>query len=254
LLVRALARVREEVGAVPGGAADPVAPVVVVLDLRTPRHWGFSLPNHLESPCVAYLGSGVAEHFIGNEVPSGLGPCRYVAAYGRPGSGVQAWAHRFGGESYNLVFAFPRWRGNLDERGRLVIDASEIGVPWRGMRYDPNLVSLLSCAAGEVRSCETTLASPWNARLRGDFVEWQVRRDSGVSFRKLWRHEGTLESAFAAAWGVSMGELAARWASERVVVRNAGPRVALEDLAGAAAFVTLAGVIAVAVSRRRSTG
>jgi len=165
---------------------------------------------------------------------SGLGPCAFYAAFGRPGPAVERWlvARRF-----DLGYE-AGWDRPLDRRERRAAWMWDFGGP-EGQSYWASVYAFdfdgVACAAGRVERCTAALFDTTAAARRGDgggllvTTPWWRRRDIVAGdwllsdlvrergrerFARFWRSSLPPERAFAAALETPIGEWTRRWQLE----------------------------------------
>jgi hypothetical protein len=197
-----------------------------------------------------------------------LGPCAFLARFGVPGPGIDAWLRT---RSYVLA-AHPRWstlRGTTQDPGmawRLANHPPSSLTPW--LTLSPEA---LGCVIGYTARCVGTLAgdSASERTPPGDLIIMQRRRDrhwgalstSYLSdlatalgpqrFEQFWRSALDPDAALRAVAGVPLDRWTHAWGVGLVGEHRAGPGVRLIELAGALTLVGLSlGVAAWGWGRR----
>ena len=166
-----------------------------------------------------------------------LGPCAYYAAFGRPGPGVAGWLRAT--HYYSALES--DW---LSPRPRIEPPGLEDLLAYRSWGQALSLLGHVGlsldgtgCAAGKLDRCAAYLdQTPWfegfSQRRTFTFISerwiWWRGRDEYVwyladliremgrdRFGEFWRSPLPRDSAFAAAFGVSMTEWTHRWIASR---------------------------------------
>jgi hypothetical protein len=166
---------------------------------------------------------------------NGLGPCFWWAKYGAPGPRIATWLRASG---YHFGTSFDRPRIDHDRVERR-------GFARRAFHGELSLLAT-SCVGGRRDHCEQVLrvdesrrgqrmAEPvifstriFHSRSFGSF-ERNLLHDLEVEFgaerfARFWQSNEDMESAFASAFGLPLGEWVQRWAQTRfgVIQTNAG--------------------------------
>lgn len=204
-----------------------------------------------------------------------LGPCRYYATYGTPGSQVSAWMRNGG-----VAFA----------SGLAASDSIERFARQRafGVRYAGFLlpVDAEACLAGRKEACGGVLTSelsksdnlfgPDPARLqhpervysygrygRGPqrFGGFEARLLADVEaefgsdrFQSFWSSDEELNVAFASAFGLPLGDWTHTWLEARFTPDRLGPGLPWQTLLYSLAFMSFCVSIVFAAARRRQVG
>lgn len=222
--------------------ADERGPYCFVATTRS----GTSFPRNMRAP----------------EVPLHvIGVCRWLFHYGQPGAQLSEWLEN-GAYAFGAVTGVPPTdSGPLSPRNIFGGRVQEPGVL---------TVERLRCRTGDADACLRTLRdlpprlSPVAAFQRNwrYGVPWRetslfmaMEAEFGAArFERFWRSDADVETAFAAAFGVSLGEWMMQWTQRYHGVDVRGPRV---DLMSVLLSLLAVGVLlggAATVAHRRSIG
>lgn len=172
-----------------------------------------------------------------------LGPCTYYAAFGRPGRAIERWLrHR----RFDFAYAVD-WATDVPTLSRSVyqeLAALPPSVLRRHVMGAP--LDAVACLGGRADACRAEVLrtpgrAPWDPGAIVATEGWQrdrtiegafwflsdlIREHGRERFGRFWRSELPVDSAFAAAFGVPLGEWTARW--QRTML----PRLPLGPAAG----------------------
>lgn len=182
-------------------------------------------------------GPRALEHRFSTE----LGPCLFLATYGRPGPRIDQW---LGGRGLDFIGYFnPSGRSiveSIDVPDEVLVENSLFEMEWAMYGSMPLGIQCLNgdvdeCAAGvvspdtathPVRPGFHTPTLPWRApfgSLTSSFLADLHREIGPVRFREFWHSSGTLDQAIHRVTGKSLGEWTHQWAMGRRNKFRAGP-------------------------------
>lgn len=232
---------------------------VILLDPRSelaPRHWHY-LPDATDGrTCVAVVEIGPRQKPWGDRtrwLRRVLGPCAFYAAFGPPGPQLRDW---MSASAMRVAYA-PTWDAPRPVRRRSPVDLTlgnqtdvvqRIGMAMFDRSYRSSLEQT-GCAAGEPDACRRYLATdelgaPWyypslglpgvianRASLRSwydpdvlYFFSDLVRLRGRDRFAAFWQSPSAVDTAFAAAYGVSLEQWTMEWVHKEGDVR-VGPYI-----------------------------
>jgi hypothetical protein len=173
---------------------------------------------------------------------SELGPCLFMAVYGRPGPHIEQW---LGGRGLDFI-------GYLDPSGRTIVEsidlpddelmkASLMEIEWAV--YGTTMPLGIPCLYGDVEQCAKGVepfdnalrpvrpgfrapSLPWRVpfgRLTSSFLADLHREIGPEQFRAFWHSPGTVDEAFRQATGQSLGEWTHHWAVGHRGMFRSGP-------------------------------
>lgn len=287
--------------------------VAVVLDSATTSH-GFQrryagpltspinvfLPRTSAARCIAVLRMSNAFNRLPSQVRASvaqnlkapstidavLGPCAYLASFGRPGAHVGAWLRAHGWSLARMAAwntSSPPWAETGDPRAYWFRDRlATLGDPsWRVRVIVGH--SGLACIAGEAGACVDAAGadrhaapqdSAWSNSVVNTFgasayyyyfaikpsplgaadswlVSDMARSLGDSAFRQFWTSDKPVPEAFAAASGVSLDAWVRAWARRTYGNVPTGPSLP-ENAALAGLVALIAGfAMAVVIERRR---
>jgi hypothetical protein len=255
--------VTRDAAALPGAGVGQSGRTTLVLSQPEPRSgrpaatyigMEFDFRTPLGDPCVARIDN-VGLRFPPKVVPERprglLGHCSLALAYGPPGSAVRGWAARIR-RSFRFRPAgllLERWVPEATTPDRLVI-------PWEF--YQGNYLNgrWRSCSEGDASSCVYLLDSQTAGEpggRRSGFIWWLINKDQGRSFARFWRHDGTLDEASGAVFGVPFSTLEVQWLALRIDLPPAGPQLPEGALLKTAVLLAFSAAVAALALRRRQT-
>ncbi|MBM4184444.1 MAG: hypothetical protein FJ207_09480 [Gemmatimonadetes bacterium] len=207
----------------------------------------------------------------------GLGPCAFYARYGAPGTAIAAWleAGAWGFASQRSPIA--------DYRQIMGNPANEPLLMFGTRRQSPIGFTFASqgCMAGDPAKCETAVTDPAQigasdaddayvvattplsyvidqgpsqppfAYLDDTLLADAEREFGADAFARFWSSDAPVTDAFAAAFGVDLGEWVTGWLQDRTGVYMAGPRVGGADLMLTLMALTVITALGTAVAVRR---
>lgn len=204
-----------------------------------------------------------------------LGPCRYYAAYGLPGAEVSKWMAT-GGAAFAMSPSGPNIVTPFDRR-RLF-----------GHRYPS--VSLLpaveACLAGRMSNCASVVMPRQALSGRGESASkskadhpervysWRRYREAfdrfggnesrlvadiesefgPERFQAFWSSDEPMDVAFAASFGLPLGEWIHGWLEAQLTPDKLGPGLSLGTLIISLALISFCVSIVFAAARRRQVG
>ena len=209
-----------------------------------------------------------------------VGACRLYAAYGVPGTQIQAWL-----EASALGFArihSPTWAADFARRReppRPEGTLRPFGLSRPRLAYESIVVQ--ACLAGRVMACERATTDPelisptWGDRAwlvantpatgfgmqqahppfgyldDGLLYEWEAAFGPDA-FARFWTSSAPVPEAFEAAFGVPLGAWVLRWVERHSGLYRAGPSLPWSSLGWSLlGLAALAGVSTAAGMRRR---
>jgi hypothetical protein len=199
-----------------------------------------------------------------------LGPCLFMATYGRPGPRLEQW---LGGPGLDFV-------GYFNPSGRSIAETVDLpdDLPTQYSIFDVQWAMYgtmplgITCLTGSVDACAAGIApaDSSSGAIRPGFhaptVSWRapfgsltssfladLQREIGPArFREFWHAQGTVEQAIHQATGLSLGEWAHRWAMGRRNAVRAGPLPEQRSVFRVAGLTMLLLGLAVMYSVRRT--
>ena len=285
-----------------GSAALPVDVVFVLDTAETVRGVArgaarsatgeFVLPVSSTDRCVSIVRirpaftSSEAEHFLTQlagrlSVQRLLGPCAFVAAFGRPGPHVAEWLSR-GAWAYAMVVGWselsPKWQAPAWYGGR-----SDDSHGWPLREYMG--LDGYRCAVGDQQACNTVvlerpatagrtggLPRAWAGRVisaspsqsdwwyrfslgprQPNFLSDLVHQVGYDNFRRFWTSREPVATAFESATGRSLGDATYRWTQSQYA-GYVGRGAAVPPLTAGLALLFIGGAAATAIvaARRRT--
>lgn len=191
-------------------------------------------------------------YFQGEDGSEILGPCRFFARYGTPSSAIMDWLrlgnHRFAFDPYDYFYA--------RERSDLPL--------LRGFYDTP--IAFRACAAGRRAACTNAFThgpngdgSSWYADLWGGGVlpsqpivlRRLETRFGADRFTRFWKSDQDVETAFASAFGMPVGEWVYSQTARYRDRIHATPRMSLETIVLTAVIVALLIALTAATAQRR---
>jgi len=212
------------------------------------ERWLYIFPEGTDGrTCLVIVPTGRRSAARLADATSALGPCAYYAAFGRAGPFVAAWLQRM--DYYPAIepdWVAPRARAGSPDFGdqlnyvswaQALAGAAHFGLSLHGS----------ACAAGKLQRCDAYIEQlPWFLSVRlhrgssrfmteryvwraGDESSWYladlVREMGRDRFARFWRSPLPRDSAFAAAFGLSMNEWTHRWIADRRPGVRVGPTI-----------------------------
>ena len=206
-----------------------------------------------------------------SEAASSLGACLWVAAFGAPGPEIREWVesggHAFAEPPSSPSVPTPRPASFRESFGLLSFDAAAL--------------PLATCASGDAEVCERLFLDPvWGdplGRMRSQArSEWKPRESVASfttrgrswvrapllhrarvefgdgAFARFWRSDQPVQDAFESAFGVSLAEWMEKEVEREAGTVLAGPGLPRIDFGGSIAFLLVALLVTLHVSRQRS--
>jgi hypothetical protein len=201
-----------------------------------------------------------------------LGPCLFLATFGRPGPRIEQW---LGGRGLDFI-------GYLNPAGRTVVESatrpddapiqsSLLEMEWAIYEMMPLGIQ---CLQGAFDECAARVASPdtapvlpppgfhaptvpWRApfgSLTGSFIADLYREIGFARFQEFWRSTGTVDQAMNQATGKTLGEWTHQWALGWRGGFRSGPLPEKRSVVRVAGLSLLLLAAAVAFSVRRTVG
>jgi hypothetical protein len=242
-------------------------PACVVTRATASRSWGM----------VFELAGGPGGWYNQDEtVPTNvLGPCRFYAAYGLPGSRISEWLAS-GGAGFTMTPAGIEEVQLFERRRFLGLRSSFLALP----------SAAEACLAGRKESCtavvmprQTSSGLTKGALITRDRYPERIHsfdRDPRLSrrytrdaatlvadieadfgterFQAFWSSEQPMDAAFAAAFGLPLGDWVHDWLSARYQPDKLGPGLSWETLLYSLALISFCVSILFAAARRRQVG
>lgn len=238
-----------------------------------------ALPERAGAPCTIVVSATQARmNRLGTDGPWNLlGACAFYAAFGAPGTAVDAWLH-------STRFASARF---LLSPSSLAGDTSGIDLSPSDAFYYRDGFQMASCRAGRAAACAAFLSpdpravppfEPEPALLeelasfepgtevgsfyRFDGNRWNIQggllsaveNDLGPErFGELWRGPNTLADGYAAEVGRPLTDFVADYVARRMLPNRAGPGLAPVSAALGMALTVLSLLIALRYAPRRAT-
>jgi hypothetical protein len=203
-----------------------------------------------------WYNRGSIDFMSGETSPRFTGACRLWADYGRPGDKIGRWlesrAARVSFEDYQMEF--------LNRRRISDGEFKLFGRKYRG-GYMP--IESQACLAGRADFCEQLFMGNEPRSTPFDVENWSmmpspesmlriVEADFGKErFEKFWKSETDVQTAFADAFGVSLGPWLVDWIHERYTEKP-GPGVGASSAALTLAIIALLGLTSLYVAKRRT--
>ena len=233
--------------------------------------------------CAVVLTTGRVDAVdAATRLPAGLlGPCAWMAAYGEPGPGVEAWLADAG-------YGFLAGRESSDAVRRDARGVSQEEPGLLGDRFGARPASRIQiaevqgCLGGDRRACRaavverfpatdddmaavitgTPLVHTWRslgASIRfgplGEHLVADLEAEQGPeAFARFWTSDRPMPEAFEAAFGEPLGAWVERWALRTWEPLAAGPMPRSRELLAALLWAGLAVAVGVGVVARRRVG
>ena len=206
------------------------------LRARRPLDISWLLPDSTRSRCLAVvrLNRSEVSNLLVASATSLLGPCAFVARFGRPGAGIHQW---LASSEYSFA-AFPAW-SNAGFSSRLAQLASRAGLS----------VAQSRCVLQHLPSCRAALAIDSTGSTSGDpeytpvtfrdfsmagphlgmferlFLSDLMQAHGAERFGAFWRSDREVSLAFASVAGHSLEEETSRWMGRIYDSSPGGPAV-----------------------------
>lgn len=226
--------------------------------------------------CVAVVKpSWRLERFMGDSAPpadslplrewlqSGLGPCAFYAAFGRPGSHIEDWLLA---RQFDLA----------TETDWNPVDPRDDATDMQRASYWRTSFDAMACIAGDRARCRVALFTPeptpwgqtthedlrgvvsppwfWTATLfeGGRFLSDLIRTMGAERFGSFWHSPADVDKAFVGAFGVPLETYTQGWGRRRMGRLSAGPAARLSTVLLSIGFAgaVLAGLSLYSVRRQ----